>query len=40
MKLYPVLCAWCKKIIRYSEVENSHGICEKCKQEMLKEVEK
>ncbi|KKM78485.1 hypothetical protein LCGC14_1359460 [marine sediment metagenome] len=34
-KKYPVLCAWCsakgiRKVVGYSGVENSHGICENC----------
>jgi len=32
---YPVLCAWClekgrETIVNWSEVANSHGICEEC----------
>ncbi len=40
---YPVYCAWClvegkKTIVTYKEVEESHGICKKCKEEIIKEV--
>lgn len=40
-KLYPVMCNWCEKPIpdRYSEVENSHGICSDCKEKQLKLLE-
>gem|GEM_PF-3808907 len=37
---YPVICAWCKQIIRYSTVQGSHGICEDCKNKMLAELKK
>ncbi len=33
---FPVICAWCKKEIKRSSVENSHGIREDCLQEQLK----
>lgn len=37
-KMYPRICLWCKKkgiykIVGYSEIEDSHGMCEECKQE-------
>jgi len=39
--MYKVKCAWCGKIIRTDyRVEGSHGICEKCKKKLFKEVEK
>ena len=38
---HPRICLWCKKkgihtVVGYSEIKNSHGICEKCKQDQLK----
>ena len=45
MKL-KVVCAWCKKIIEVKEVDCelrgsavSHGICKKCKDKALEEVQ-
>jgi len=40
-KLYPIVCLWCRekgihKIVGYSEIEHSDGMCEKCKKEQLK----
>lgn len=38
-----VVCAWCKKVIKYSpdldDHEVSHGICEHCKGIMMKELD-
>ena len=34
---YPVKCAWCGAVIGECEVENSHGICQKCKKKILDE---
>lgn len=39
-KPYPIICLWCKekgihKIVGHSEIENSHGMCEECKEEQL-----
>ena len=41
---YPVYCAWHlakdeQVIVRYSTVENSHGICPECYAGILKEME-
>jgi hypothetical protein len=40
-KTYPRICLWCKEkgihtIVGYSEIENSHGMCKKCKEEQRK----
>jgi len=40
MSKYPVLCAWCGKVIRRDgQTPDSHGVCSKCKQKMIKEIE-
>jgi len=33
--LYPVRCSWCGKHIRWSTVSHSHGICERCAEELM-----
>jgi len=38
--MYPVLCAWCRKVIGECIVEHSHGICSTCKDAMLAEAVK
>jgi ribosomal protein S27E len=37
-----VVCAWCGKVLRESDVENpviSHSICEECKRNLEKEIQ-
>ena len=41
---YPVLCSWCLKrgqrtIIEYTTVEDSHGICPECYQQVMEEID-
>jgi len=41
---YPVYCAWCaakgrKTIVGWKPVPNSHGICEKCAEDVRRELE-
>lgn len=39
--MYPVICSWCKKIVKYSnEVDNSHTCCEECKEKLFNQLEK
>lgn len=35
-KQYEVVCAWCNELTAYSEKPNSHGICPKCLNNLLK----
>jgi len=37
-KVYPVVCAWCGKIVGYSELDHSHGICQSCSDKLLAEM--
>lgn len=34
-RLFPVVCSWCGKVVGFSEVEHSHGICQKCSGKLL-----
>ena len=34
---FPVVCAWCKKVVGYSVIGNSHSICRECSKRLLKE---
>lgn len=43
-KKYPVYCAWClkkgiKKIVEYSSTSGSHGICDECHKEVMRQIE-
>ena len=39
--MYEIKCKWCGVILRTDgKVENSHGICEECKKQLLEEVKK
>ena len=33
--LYPIICSWCNKVIYYASVNGSHGICQKCSDDMI-----
>ena len=35
LRQYEIFCAWCKIIIGYGQVQNSHGICSKCEKKWL-----
>lgn len=35
MKDYPIICAWCGKIADRTTAEDSHGICDPCKQRVF-----
>lgn len=37
-KLYPVICSWCGKIVRYSTIKNSSGICQSCRDKVWAEI--
>jgi len=34
-RLFRVKCAWCGKTTRFSTIENSHSICDTCKDDVL-----
>lgn len=34
---FPVVCAWCKKVVGYSTVKESHGLCRECSKRLLEE---
>ena len=34
---YPVICAWCGRILRYGPVAHSHGICRECARGLMAE---
>lgn len=36
-ELSPVICAWCGKLVGYTEVGDSHGICRECSKKLLEE---
>jgi hypothetical protein len=36
-RLYNVICAWCRRVVGYSEVEHSHGICPDCAKKLLED---
>ena len=41
---YPVLCSWClkqgqRKVVEYTTVEDSHGICPRCYERVMEEIE-
>ncbi len=31
LRKYPVTCSWCKKVMEYGPVKNSHGMCDDCR---------
>jgi hypothetical protein len=36
-----IVCAWCEEVIRDSDADLiSHGICDKCRDKMLKSIRK
>ncbi len=35
---FPIVCSWCGAAIGESEVENSHGICQRCLSEQLEKI--
>jgi len=34
---YPMLCAWCRRLIGWSKVGHSHGICKECSEKLRAE---
>lgn len=39
-EVFPVVCAWCKKVVGYTSVGDSHGICRECSKRLLGEYDK
>lgn len=34
---FPVICAWCKKVVGFSAIGDSHGLCRECGKRLLEE---
>lgn len=34
---YPVVCSWCGRLLYYTEIKNSDGMCEDCADKLLTE---
>jgi len=32
---YPVMCAWCGRLVGWSIVEHSHSICRECSEQLI-----
>jgi len=36
-EVFPVICAWCKEVVGYSIIRDSHSICRECSKRLLEE---
>jgi len=34
---YPVMCAWCGRLVDWSNVKNSYGMCDECSEKFRAE---